>query len=286
MASDDLREVIVRAVRNVSDIVEIADDQGRLEYVNEAFEEKTGWSADEALGQTPASFLRSGEHDERYYEQIWETISGGEPWQGRITSQAKNGSRIIQEAFITPVQDAGGVITHYVAIKRDITERTRLESQLLQVDRLAAVGRLAAGVAHEINNPLTYVLANLSFLQRRLESLGGGPDQASPGQASPGQASPGQASPDEDVLDELRAIINETCHGATQIRDIVRGLGAMTRSNESRSEVNLVEVIDFALRLVDHEVGSRIEVVADYTNLPSVWGESVPAHPGLCQFAG
>jgi PAS domain S-box-containing protein len=252
MASVHLREVIIRAVENVSDIVEITDDQGRLEYVNQAFEDRTGWSAEDVLGETPASFLRGGEHDEQYYASIWKTISSGQPWQGRMISMAKNGDRIIQEALVSPIQDAAGVVTHFIAIKRDITKRIQLERQLLQRDRLAAIGRLAAGVAHEINNPLTYILANIDFMMHRLENL--------------------EASLDHELHEELHEILGETSSGAIQIRDVVRSLGSLTRSNDSVEEVDLVEVIDFAHRLVDHDIDGHIDVVASYDGLAAVRG--------------
>jgi PAS domain S-box-containing protein len=241
------REVVLRAVDNVSDIVEITDVDGRFEYVNRAFELKTGWSCQEALGHTPAELLRSDVHSAEYYQEIWETINSGESWKGRMTSRAKDGSHIIQEAFITPVLSAAGEITHFIAIKRDVTDRVQMEARLLEADRLAAVGQLAAGIAHEVNNPLTYLLANLRFMRTRLEALD-----------------------DAELTDEFDELLEEASFGARQIKNIIRDLGAMTRRAGNSQPVDVTEVLGYALHMAASELGADIEVVENYDDVPPV----------------
>ncbi|QDG53598.1 PAS domain S-box protein [Persicimonas caeni] len=252
MSANYPREVIIRAVESVSDCVEITDAQGRIEYVNRAFEEKTGWSFDEVKGKTPAEVLRSGEHSDEYYDQIWEHIQTGEPWIGRMISEAKDGRRLIQEMLITPIKDDDGEITHFIAVKRDVTKRIQLETQLLEADRLAAVGRLAAGVGHEINNPLSYVLANIEYLKRMIGKLEDSVEQA--------------------TLAEMSEVLDEAAQGATQIRDVVRLLSKMARPQDSSGQVDLEKVLNFALQLVGHELKHRVELDVECDELAPVIG--------------
>jgi len=108
----------------------ITDLTGNILWVNSAFTRLTGYSADEARGQNPR-FLRSGKHDSSFYARLWGTISSGAPWHGEITNRRKDGSLYVEEMTITPVRATGGEITHFVAIKQDITTRKGIEQALL-----------------------------------------------------------------------------------------------------------------------------------------------------------
>lgn len=112
-----------------------------------------GYRADEFLGQKP-SVLRSVHHNSEFYADLWKTIKAGEVWHGEITNRHKNGESREDEMTITPVKNPEGVITHFVAIKQDVTERRNLQRQLLQNKKMECLGRLAGGVAHDFNNLL------------------------------------------------------------------------------------------------------------------------------------
>src|SRR4051812_21200704 len=144
------------AVEQSPDTVVITDRQGAIEYVNPAFEALTGYKSDEVRGRTPR-ILKSGEQGPEIYQDMWKTILSGNVFRGILVNRKKNGELYYVEESICPVRDSQGQITHFIANGRDLTERLRLEAQLLQAQKMDAVGRLAGGVAHDFNNLLTII---------------------------------------------------------------------------------------------------------------------------------
>lgn len=142
----------------------VTDAAGRIESVNPAFTRITGYTAEEAVGQTPR-LLRSGRHDAEFYAGMWEVISRGEVWTGEVTNRRKDGSLYHEHMTIAPVRAAGGAIAHFVAIKRDITERKELERQLARTQRLESIGMLASGIAHDLNNIFAPILLSTELLK-------------------------------------------------------------------------------------------------------------------------
>ncbi len=154
-----------QAVAQSANAVMITDLNGVILYVNPRFEEITGYTADEALGQTPR-ILKSGEHDEAFYRELWETITSGQEWHGIFHNRRKDGTLYWERAAIAPVYDEQGKMTNFIAIKEDITEYRQMREQLFQAEKLAALGRVAASLAHEINNPLQALRSGLRLLTR------------------------------------------------------------------------------------------------------------------------
>jgi PAS domain S-box-containing protein len=118
-----------RAVEQTPATVVITDVSGNIEYVNPKFVEITGYTVAEALGQNPR-VLKSGKHPQSFYQAMWETLLQGNVWQGEIQNKRKNGELYWESACISPVRDGKGTITHFVAIKEDITERKRAEGAM------------------------------------------------------------------------------------------------------------------------------------------------------------
>jgi len=155
--SEKERKRLTAALDQAGEAIVMTDAQGVIEFVNPAFEKATGYGAKEAVGQTPR-ILRSGKHNEEFYQELWATISGGETWKGQMTNRRKDGSLFTEQATISPVRDTKGKIVNYVAVKRDMTEQLRLEAQFQQAQKMEAVGLLAGGVAHDYNNMLSVIL--------------------------------------------------------------------------------------------------------------------------------
>lgn len=109
----------------------ITDLLGNIEYVNPRFSEVTGYTSEEALGQNPR-ILKSGQQPEALYLELWETISRGDTWQGELLNKKKNGDLYWESASMAPVFDKNKNITHYIAIKEDITLRKAMEESLKQ----------------------------------------------------------------------------------------------------------------------------------------------------------
>jgi PAS domain S-box-containing protein len=134
----------------------ITDCDGTVVWVNRAFCELTGYAATEAIGKNPRDLVKSGVHDQALYAELWRTIRAGQLWRGELTNRRKDGTLYPEMQTITPVTD-GGVITHFIAIKQDLTEQKALESQFLQSQKMEVVGLLAGGIAHDFNNLLTVI---------------------------------------------------------------------------------------------------------------------------------
>jgi two-component system cell cycle sensor histidine kinase/response regulator CckA len=151
------RKRLMAAIEQAGEAIVMTDAQGIIQFVNPAFERTTGYSRKEAVGQNPR-ILKSGEHDELFYRNLWDTILGGRTWAGRMVNKRKDGTLYTEETTISPVRDASGRIVNYVAVKRDITEHLRLAAQFQQSQKMEAVGLLAGGVAHDYNNMLNVIL--------------------------------------------------------------------------------------------------------------------------------
>jgi PAS domain S-box-containing protein len=124
----DCYDRIYRAVEQTADSVVITDRQGVIEYVNPAFEKTTGYTREEALGQTPR-ILKSGYHDNEFYRQLWTGLFAGKPFLGTIVNRKKSGEYYWAEQTITPVKDDGGQITHFVSVLKDVTELRKMQKQ-------------------------------------------------------------------------------------------------------------------------------------------------------------
>jgi PAS domain S-box-containing protein len=159
--------LLMSAIGQTTETVVITDTEGVIEYVNPAFEKVTGFSAEEAVGQSPG-ILKSNCHDADFYKQMWQTLVKGQAWQGRITNRHKDGTLIEEDMTISPVRDQEGGITHYVAVKRDVTREISLEKQLHQAQKMEAIGTLAGGIAHDFNNILSAILGYADMVDRQL----------------------------------------------------------------------------------------------------------------------
>ena len=125
------------ALNTADNAVMITNPQGQIEWANPAFSRNTGYSLAECLGKNPRELLRSGQHRPEFYRQMWQTILAGQAWHGELTNRRKDGSLFEEEMTITPLRDEAGRITHFIAIKQDVTERRRTFEKLRQADTRA-----------------------------------------------------------------------------------------------------------------------------------------------------
>ncbi|HXE74771.1 MAG TPA: PAS domain S-box protein [Candidatus Xenobia bacterium] len=152
---DELR-LLQTAVEQSAEAIVITDANGAIEYANPAFSRIAGYERHEVLGRNPR-ILKSGRHDRAFYRVLWETITGGEVWRGEIVNRRRDGSLYTEQMTITPVR-MGGEITHFIAIKEDVTERKKLQRQMQELQKFEALGQLAGGIAHDFNNALGAIM--------------------------------------------------------------------------------------------------------------------------------
>ena len=128
---------LATAIAQAANGIVITDTQGVIQYVNPAFTQMTGYSAMEAIGQNPR-VLKSGRQGGAYYAELWQTIRRGQVWHGELINRRKDGTLYTEGMTIAPVRDSSGVITNFVAIKQDVTERQRAEEDLRRSERYLA----------------------------------------------------------------------------------------------------------------------------------------------------
>jgi two-component system, cell cycle sensor histidine kinase and response regulator CckA len=171
-APDEAAELNARlalVVQQAAEAVMMTTVDGRIIYVNPAFERITGFTADEAVGHTPA-ILSTGRQNRALYHDLWQTILRGEAWRAEMTNRRKDGTTFTWEEAITPIRDARGRLTHFIAVGQDVSVQRQLQAQLLQAQKMEAIGRLAGGVAHDFNNLLTVMTGYSEQLLDRLEA--------------------------------------------------------------------------------------------------------------------
>jgi PAS domain S-box-containing protein len=165
------------------------------------------------------------------------------------------GRRSIVRADFAPVRGEDGVARGGVCIVEEVTERRKLQARLAQSDRLASVGTLAAGVAHEINNPLAYVLSNLEYARRRFGDCAAMID-------------------DLDARERIREALEHATDGAVRVQTIVRDLKTFSRGgDESRQNVYLERAIEAALTMAYPLIRGRAKILRDYQPTEPVWAD-------------
>ena len=118
------------ALNAAANAIVITDREGNIESVNPAFTTLTGYSLEEALGKNPRDLLRSGVHDQTFYQDMWNTILSGKVWHGELINRRKDGSLYTEEATVTPLRNGDGEIRHFIAIKQDISARKQADAAL------------------------------------------------------------------------------------------------------------------------------------------------------------
>lgn len=166
-ALDELRK-LQRAVEQSPDSIFITNTKGEIEYVNPAIQKLSGFSSEELLGQNPRIFS-SGKTPRSVYKTLWHTISKGNVWEGEFQNKKKNGELFWEAATISPVIDKNGKITHYLAIRKDVTEQKRMTQELIEAKERAEEGdrlksAFLANMSHEIRTPMNGILGFTELL--------------------------------------------------------------------------------------------------------------------------
>ncbi len=164
-------EKLATAVEQSPATVIITDLHGNIEYANPKFAELTGYTLAEVKGKNP-SFLKSGHHSQSFYRKLWQTITSGRPWHGTFCNEDKNGTMYWEHASISPVRDPQGNVTHFVAVKENITRLLQYENELKKAKESAeranrAKSDFLANMSHELRTPLNAIIGFSEVLKEQ-----------------------------------------------------------------------------------------------------------------------
>ncbi len=212
--------------------IQITDAKGRMVYVNPAFETASGYSKEELIGKNPR-ILNSGKHTREFWSEVWKYILSGKVWVGHLENVRKDGLPFHTELVISPIVDSHGGVIGFLGAHRDITEQKILEQQLVRSQKMESIGTLAAGLAHEVGNPLTAISSLVQVIER--------------------------TSQDEFAKEKLALINNQV----VRITKIIRNLVDFSRpSMNIAKETDVNKVIQDALNIVQY--GKRVKNI-DFT---------------------
>jgi PAS domain S-box-containing protein len=173
-AGESLRKVSMAVEQSPVSIM-ITDRSGAIEYVNPRFTEALGYTPKEVIGQNPR-MLKSGGMPQEIYQKLWQTVTGGQIWQGQLQNRRKDGSLIWERLSISPLFNSEGKITHFVAIRVDETERKHMEEQVMaSLEQARHLNALKSGfvtlVSHEFRTPLGAILSAAELLEDSYDRL-------------------------------------------------------------------------------------------------------------------
>ena len=229
---DEDQHLLKAAMEQTTEAVVITDVDGNINYVNPAFSRMTGYSSEEVSGRNPR-ILQSGKHNREFYEDLWAKIISGEVWKGRLRNKRKNGEEYVEDALIAPVTDNRRITTHFLGLKRDITDELERESRLKEAQKLESIGRLAGGIAHDFNNHLATILTGAALVQNRL-------------------------NPADPAFEDLTAIRETVHHAGNLVRQLLTFASRQSSEPEPTDLNSLIMDLRDVLRRL---VGAEIELV-------------------------
>jgi PAS domain S-box-containing protein len=246
LAETQIRK-LTAAVEQSPVAIVITDAEARMEYVNPRFLEMTGYAQDEVLGRNP-SLLKSGEVVPTVYEEMWKTIAAGLTWRGELVNRRKNGELYWESTTISPIRDGAGRITHYVALKEDITQRKANEDLLLHAN--TDVERMLFAASHDLQEPVRLMQTYCQRLDRQLP--------------------PEAAATARESMDFIMA-------AARQAGLLINGLAAYSRSGHPSDAFAPVDCANVARRAVAECLSAcpQLNPLIRIDHLPVVQGDSV-----------
>ncbi len=230
--------------------------RGVVTACNRAAAELLGLAPEQLRGREVTALVADTPQARAAAADVLERVGRGEAvTDAELPLQRAGGDVVDVSLSLRPRADAAGAVVEYRCIAVDVTERRRLEAQVAQADRLASMGLLAAGVAHEINNPLTYVLGGLEALAEDL----------------PRCAALGDGAARDEALAEILAGVDDALRGIHQIRDIVQALGTFSRVEQDQlTPVDPARAARNALTMARNELKYRARVVEELGEVPPV----------------
>ncbi len=254
-------------LRAIGDAVIAVDAEAKVAFANPVAEQLTGAGVDDLTGRKLDEVFRliNARTREAMNNPVKDVLAGRAP--ARLppgTLLLRDGSELPIEDSMAPIVDIDGELLGAVVVFRDAREQQALREQIAAADRLASLGTLVAGVAHEINNPLTYILANVTMVGQELTRI-----QQTEREAS---GTPGRAQPIA-RLAEIREEVAEIEEGAERIRRIVADLRVFARPDAIPGQGDVLSALRWALRVTETMFHRRARLDVELGTLPNVRGD-------------
>ncbi len=283
-SNQSLHQLLAAAVRSTDEGVLISNTGGKfgeptIVFANQSFKNMSGLTDQDLVGK-PLNSLRESCLREKEFSLLEHTYSDSRSATMETIRWRENGSKVHCQWHISPVCNESGRVTHYISILSDTTrlreheeaqrksheelvavnqELVENQQQLIQSEKMAFLGQLAAGVAHEINNPLGYVMSNLEILSEDLQELLANADGQEP--------IAGRTAP----VTETSHILEESINGLDRVADIVQRLKNFARpADENLVEANINHEIEESLKIVWNEIKNKCEVKKSLGELPAL----------------
>jgi PAS domain S-box-containing protein len=248
------------AINTIDETIIITDTQGIIQYVNPAFERSSGYSSEEALGQS-IHMLESGKHDQDFYKNMQQSVASGDIWKGLVVNKKKDGSLYDVEATLSWTRLADGTVSSFITVQRDVTRELKLEQQYRQAQKMEAIGALAGGIAHDFNNILAAIMG---YTQIAIDTIQDRPA----------------------TRKHLQAILKATDRAVSLVKQIL----TFSRKTEQETKPVMPKiVIKEALKLLRASLPSTIEIRQNIRSDSVVMADPTQIHQvimNLCTNAG
>ncbi len=242
---------LATALEQAAEGIYITDHRGVIEYANHAFSEMTLYPINEIIGQN-ISILKSHQHTVEFYREIWQTLNQGNTWSGTFTNRRKDDRLYKAETTITPVIEIEtGQAPKYVAVARDVTRESIIETQIRQAQKLHAIGTLAGGIAHDFNNILYAVLGYTELARNK--------------------------TPENDPI---HSYLREVLTAGNRAAQLIGQILAFSRQNDQeRIPGQLQPILKEALKLLRGTIPTTVEIKQEiYSNVGPVLSDPTQIH--------
>jgi len=230
-------QLLKKTINTIQESIFITSPDGIIQYTNQSFTRIMGYTAQEALGKTPA-ILNSRQQSKGFYAHLWQTLKAGQPWSGRIMNRHKDGTIFPVYMSIAPMFNTQQEITHFVAIHEDLTNDEALQHKIIQAQKMEAVAIMAGGIAHDFNNLLATILGNLYLMRKKVQG-------------------------DAKGMSRIQTMEKSVHHGANMIQQM------LTFSRQDSPDMNTMNMLAFlkeTSKLAESSLPENIQFTLDYSS--------------------